>query len=53
VLDINNTLNLYYDTLKWVENSAVDLKFQVEEVEEKIERASHGSSYQGPVSFRY
>ena len=42
IRDINSTLNMYYDTLKWIENAAVDLRFQTEEVEEKINNAGGG-----------
>jgi len=34
---------MYYDTLKWIENASVDLRFQVEEVEEKIGRSKSGA----------
>lgn len=38
---IDQTLNIFYDTLKWIENAAVDLKFQVEEVETRLQKAEN------------
>jgi hypothetical protein len=31
--DISNILGKYYDTLKWIQGSAVDLQFQTQELE--------------------
>ena len=33
---VDETFNMYYETLQWLENAAVDLKFQIEEVEDKM-----------------
>ena len=45
VKNIDKTLNIFYDTLKWIENAAVDLKFQVEEVEDRIGYARGQQQY--------
>ena len=42
---IDKTLNIFYDTLKWIQNAAVDLKFQTEEVEERIHRGREVQRY--------
>lgn len=36
VEDISKILGNYYDTLKWIQGSAVDLQFQTQELEQKI-----------------
>ena len=34
---IDDILNTQYETLKWIENAAADLKFMTEDVERKME----------------
>lgn len=38
--DIEKILGIYYDTLKWVQGSAIELEFQTQELEQKIH--AHG-----------
>ena len=33
---IDEKLNIYYETLIWMENAAVDLNYQVEEVAKRL-----------------
>ena len=34
--DIEKILGIYYDTLKWVQGSAIELEFQTQELEQKV-----------------
>lgn len=38
--DIEKILGIYYDTLKWVQGSAIELEYQTKELEQKIN--AHG-----------
>jgi len=36
VADMEKSLANFYSSLKWIENASVDLKFQVDEIQQKI-----------------
>ena len=38
VNEMEMALSNFYSSLKWIENASVDLKFQVEEIENKINK---------------
>jgi len=33
---MEETLGIFYETLKWIENAATDLKYQVEEIDKQV-----------------
>lgn len=37
VSDMEKTLDNFYATIKWIENATVDLKFQVDDIQTKID----------------
>ena len=41
---MEKTLENFYSSLKWVENAAVDLKFQVDDIQNKIDRESYSQN---------
>ena len=45
VTDMERTLENFYSCLKWIENATVDLRFQVDDIQHKIDgqSAAHGS----------
>jgi hypothetical protein len=42
---IDDILNTQYETLKWLENAAADLKFMTEDVERKMEETVKTQEY--------
>ncbi len=40
VKNIENLAGMYYSSLKYVENTTVDMKFQMEQIEEQLKRKS-------------
>lgn len=45
--DIEKILGIYYDTLKWVQGSAIELEFQTKELETKIQQHGQGAARGG------
>ena len=39
-IKVDDTLNMYYETLTWIESAALDLNFQIDEVQERLALAS-------------
>ena len=39
---MESTLSTMYETLKWIENAAADLNYEVEEVEKMLESKMQG-----------
>lgn len=42
---IDEILNTQYETLKWIENAAADLRFMTEDVERKMEETVKTQEY--------
>ena len=42
---IDDILNTQYETLKWIENAAADLRFMTEDVERKMEETVKTQEY--------
>lgn len=42
---IDDILNTQYETLKWIENAAADLRFMTEDVERKVEETVKTQEY--------
>ena len=46
VNDMEMALANFYSSLKWIENASVDLKFQVEDIQNKVDARAGGNNFQ-------
>jgi len=42
---MERTLENFYSSLKWIENATVDLKFQVDDIQTKVDQKPQGNNY--------
>ena len=43
VTDMERSLENFYSSLKWIENATVDLKFQVDDIQKKVDHQNVNS----------